>query len=175
MPRHRLAIQSQSVLQATIVALMSVTSGVADAAEDASHFIAPDGFVVEKVAGQPLVDYPLFGCFDDRGRLYVPEGTGLNVPGTELVKKPLGRITLLEDTDGDGRFDTSKLFADGLVFPQGILWHDGVVYTASHPNIWRLVDTDGDDRADQREVLVGKFGFNGNGCDIHGPFLGPDG
>ncbi|MFV2066815.1 MAG: PVC-type heme-binding CxxCH protein [Pirellulales bacterium] len=186
MPRHRLAIQcltiqSQSVLQATmivlmaVIVLMGVTSGVADTTEETSRFVAPDGWVVEKVAGQPLVDYPLFGCFDDRGRLYVPEGTGLNVPGTELAKKPLGRITLLEDTDGDGRFDTSKLFADGLVFPQGILWHDGAVYTASHPNIWKLVDTDGDDRADRREVLVGKFGFNGNGCDIHGPFLGPDG
>ena len=38
-----------------------------------------------------------------------------------------------------------------------------------------LEDTDGDGRADKKEELVGKFGFNGNGCDIHGPFLGPDG
>ncbi len=92
-----------------------------------AKFIAPAGCVVEKVAGPPLVRYPLFGCFDDEGRLYVAEGTGLNVPGTELVKKKLGRITLLEDTDGDGRFDTMMLFADGLVFPQGVLWHDAVV------------------------------------------------
>ena len=175
MRRQRLAIGLGNVLRAAAVVLASVAVGVADTPEETSRFVAPEGWVVEKVAGQPLVDYPLFGCFDDRGRLYVPEGTGLNVPGTDLVEKPLGRITLLEDTDGDGRFDTSKLFADGLIFPQGILWHDGAVYTASHPNIWKLVDTDGDDRADRREVLVGEFGFNGNGCDIHGPFLGPDG
>ncbi|GIW92362.1 MAG: hypothetical protein KatS3mg110_0403 [Pirellulaceae bacterium] len=143
--------------------------------QETNKFVVPEGVVVEQVAGPPLVRYPLFGCFDDQGRLYVAEGTGLNAPGTELVQHKLGRITLLEDTDGDGRFDKSTCFADQLVFPQGVLWHNGVVYTASHPYIWRLQDTDGDGRADRRDALVGKFGFNGNGCDIHGPFLGPDG
>jgi hypothetical protein len=94
------------------------------------------------VAGQPLINYPLFACFDDEGRLYVAEGTGLNVPGTELVKKKLGRITCLEDTNGDGQFDKGTLFVDQLVFPQGVLWHDGAVYTTSHPNIWKLEDND---------------------------------
>jgi putative heme-binding domain-containing protein len=130
---------------------------------------------VEKVAGAPLVRYPLFAAFDDRGRLFVAEGTGTNLPGEELARKKLGRILLLEDTDGDGKFDTSKVFADGLVFPQGILWHDGAVYTASHPSFWKLMDTDGDGKADRREELLTGFKFNGNGCDIHGPFLGPDG
>src|SRR3990172_2313093 len=138
-------------------------------------FRVPPGLVVEKVAGPPLIQYPLFGCLDDQGRLYVAEGTGTNLPGTELVKLQQGRVTLLEDTDGDGAFDASKTFADKLVFPQGVLWHDGAVYVASHPSIWRLEDTDGDGQADRRDELVGKFGFNGNGCDIHGPFLGPDG
>jgi len=144
-------------------------------ATDESRFIVPSGWVVEKVAGQPLVNYPLFACFDDQGRLYVAEGTGKNLPGTELVKLNLGKFTRLEDTDGDGNFDASTTFADGLVFPQGVLWHDGAVYVASHPSIWRLEDTDGDGRADKQEELVSRFGFNGNGCDIHGPFLGPDG
>jgi putative heme-binding domain-containing protein len=141
----------------------------------APRFQVPDGFVVEKVAGPPLVRYPLFAAFDDRGRLFVAEGTGTNLPGEELTKKKLGRILLLEDTDGDGKFDTSKVFADGLVFPQGILWHDGAVYTSSHPSFWRLEDTRGDGKADRREELLTGFKFNGNGCDIHGPFLGPDG
>jgi putative heme-binding domain-containing protein len=138
------------------------------------RFLLPDGFTVERVAGPPLVRYPLFGCFDDAGRLYVAEGTGRSVPGSELIESKPGRITCLEDTDGDGTFDLSSVFADGLVFPQGVLWHDGVVYVASHPAIWRLEDTDGDGRADRRDELIGKFNFNGNGCDIHGPFLGPD-
>ena len=148
--------------------------GAANAA-DIADFHVPPGFVVERVAAPPLVRYPLFISLDDRGRMYVAEGTGTNLPGAELATKFLGRILLLEDEDGDGRFDTSRVFADKLVFPQGVLWHDGAVYTASHPGIWRLEDTDGDGAADRREELLAGFKFNGNGCDIHGPFLGPDG
>jgi putative heme-binding domain-containing protein len=137
-------------------------------------FQVPPGFVVEKVAGPPLVRYPLFACFDDRGRLFVAEGTGTNLPGAELAKKKLGRILVLEDTDGDGKFDTSAVFADQLVFPQGVLWHDGALYAASHPSFWRFPDA-GRNKAGRREELATGFNFNGNGCDIHGPFLGPDG
>jgi putative heme-binding domain-containing protein len=161
-----------------LIVMIGHTSRGADAPVTStvvSSFRVPAACVVELVAGEPLIQYPLFACFDDRGRLYVAEGTGTNLPGAELVKLNLGKITLLEDTDGDGRFDKAKTFADKLVFPQGVLWHDGAVYVASHPAIWKLRDTDGDDVADVREELVGKFGFSGNGCDIHGPFLGPDG
>src|SRR4029077_638182 len=86
-----------------------------------------------------------------------------------------GRILLLEDTDGDGKFDTSKVFVDQLVFPQGVLCHDGALYSLSHPSFWRFRDTTGDGKADEREAMISRFNFNGNGCDIHGPFLGPDG
>jgi hypothetical protein len=137
----------------------------------------PPGFVVEKVAGPPLIRYPLFAAFDDRGRLFVAEGTGTNLPGAELLrlKKQLGRITLLEDTDGDGAFDKSTVFADDLTFPTGVCWHEGALYATSHPSLWRFEDADGDGKADRREAVVSRFNFNGNGCDIHGPFAGPDG
>src|SRR5262245_15033288 len=65
-------------------------------------FQAPPGFVVERVAGPPLVRYPLFAEFDDRGRLLVAEGTGANLTADELRARKTGRITLLEDRDGDG-------------------------------------------------------------------------
>lgn len=164
-------------LSSCLIACCSLSAAGLLAAEPShnARFELPEGFVVEQVAAPPLVRYPLFVSFDDRGRLYVAEGTGTNLPGPELAGKHLGRILLLEDVDGDGRFDTSKVFADKLVFPQGILWHDGAVFTASHPSIWRLEDVDGDGQADQREELLSGFKFNGNGCDIHGPFLGPDG
>lgn len=145
------------------------------AAEPAPRFQVPTGFVVEQVAAPPLVRYPLFASFDNEGRLYVAEGTGQNVAGKEIVNKKLGRIVVLEDKNGDGKFDTSRVFADGLVFPQGVLWHDGSVYAASHPSFWKLTDTKGTGVADRREEIVTGFNFNGNGCDIHGPFLGPDG
>jgi hypothetical protein len=58
-------------------------------------------------------------------------------------------IRRLGDTDGDGRFDRSAVFADRLTFPQGVLWHDRAVFVASPPSLWRLEDTDGDDVADR--------------------------
>src|SRR5437899_560648 len=87
--------------------------------ETNARFRVPPGFVVEKVAGAPLIRYPLFACLDDRGRLFVAEGTGTNLPGPELLKLPrqLGKITLLEDTNGDGVFDKASTFADDLTFP----------------------------------------------------------
>ena len=63
-------------------------------------------------------------------------------------------MRVLEDTDGDGRYDKSTLFADGLNFPTGLLtWRDGVIVTAA-PDVVYLRDTDGDGKADAREVLV---------------------
>ena len=49
---------------------------------------------------------------------------------------------------------------------------DGALYATSHPNLWKFEEKDG---RVHRQALVSKFNFNGNGCDIHGPFLGPDG
>jgi putative membrane-bound dehydrogenase-like protein len=135
----------------------------------------PPGFVVERVAGTPLVEHPYMATFDERGRLYVCDAEGVNLDAAHLLKDPPNRIRLLEDTDGDGRFDRSTVFADKMTFPMGVLPYDGAVYSASAPSLWRLRDRDGTGVADHREELVTKFGFSGNAADIHGPFLGPDG
>jgi putative membrane-bound dehydrogenase-like protein len=175
MPRSKFWLAFIGGLAWLAPALVVSADPATSSKNDLKSFRLPPGMTIEKVATAPLIQYPLFACFDDTGRLYVAEGTGRNLPGTELVKLNLGKITLLEDTDHDGTFDKGTTFADGLVFPQGVLWHDGAVYVASHPSIWRLVDTDGDGKADRREELITRFNFNGNGCDIHGPFAGPDG
>jgi putative membrane-bound dehydrogenase-like protein len=144
----------------------------------APPFTVPPGFVVERVAGPPLIERPMMAGFDERGRLYVCDSSGFNLmEGTSeiLVKNPPNAIRMLEDVDGDGRFDKSTVFADKMTFPMGALWHEGAIYTASAPSLWRLEDTDGDGVADRRQEFVTKFDFGGNSCDIHGPFLGPDG
>jgi len=135
----------------------------------------PDGFVVELVAGPPLVSHPMMAGFDDRGRLYVADALGVNLNAEELQRDLPNRIQRLEDTDDDGRFDRATTFADKMTFPMGAVWHRGAIYTASPPYIWRLEDTDDDGVADRREQIVGKFGFIGNAADIHGCFIGPDG
>ena len=82
---------------------------------------------------------------------------------------------MIEDTDGDGVFDKSTIFADKLTYPQGALWYDGWLYVASSGAIWRFRDNDDDGRADVREQIVNEFGYTGNAADVHGCFLGPGG
>jgi putative heme-binding domain-containing protein len=135
----------------------------------------PEGFDIELVAGPSLVQHPTMACFDDQGRLYVCDGPGLNLPAKELLRDLPNMIRRLEDTDGDGRYDRSVVYADKMTFPMGAQWYQGAVYTASPPNIWKLEDRDGDGVAEKRSVLVSEFGFTGNAADIHGCFLGPDG
>jgi putative membrane-bound dehydrogenase-like protein len=137
----------------------------------------PPGFVVERVAGPPLVERPMMAGFDERGRLFVCDSFGFNLTeGTSdvFVKNPRDVIRMLQVTDGDGRFERSTVFADKLTFPMGVLWHEGALYTASAPHLWRLEETDVG-LSERRQQFVSKFEFGGNGCDIHGPFLGPDG
>jgi putative heme-binding domain-containing protein len=138
-------------------------------------FTVPPGYTVEKVAGPPLVEHPMFACFDDHGRLYVADSGGKNLKAEDLLKDLPSCIRRLESTKNDGVFDKSIVFADKMSFPMGVLWHDGHVYCCSPPSLWRLTDTNGDGIADERKELVSKFGFIGNAADIHGPWLGPDG
>jgi putative membrane-bound dehydrogenase-like protein len=139
-------------------------------------FQVPPGFVAERVAGPPVVEYPMVAGFDERGRLFVAHSAGRNVKGAEQLLKELpNSIRLLEDTHGDGHFDKYTVFADKMTIPTGALWHDGALYVCSPPYLWRLKDSKGAGVADQRQELVGKFSFWGHTGDIHGPFLGPEG
>jgi len=159
-------------------AILAVTPvGRAFAAEPTtlSTITVPAGYEIEMVAGPPLVEHPTMAGFDERGRLFVADNAGVNFPAAELLEKLPNCVRMLEDTNGDGRFDKSTVFADKMTFPMGALAHRGSLYVASPPYIWKLTDTDGDGRADQREAIVGSFGFIGNAADIHGCFLGPEG
>ena len=135
----------------------------------------PEGYEVELAAGPPLVAHPTMACLDDRGRLFVSENAGVNLSAAELEEQLPNSVRLLEDTNRDGRFDKSTVFADRMTFPMGGAWHDGALYVASPPNIWRLEDTDDDGVADKREILVSQFGYTGNAASVHGCFNGPDG
>ncbi len=135
----------------------------------------PDGFTAELAAAPPLVTHPTMACFDDRGRLYVCNNAGVNMTNQDLEKNLPNAIHRLTDRDQDGRFDHATVFADKMTFPMGGTWHDGALYVASPPNIWRLRDTDDDGVADDRQVIVNQFGYNGNAASIHGCFSGPDG
>ncbi len=135
----------------------------------------PAGFTIEVAAASPLVKHPMLAGFDHRGRLFIAESAGKNIRSADLVKDPPNFIRMIADTNGDGVFDRSTIFADKMTLPMGALWHRGALYVASPPNIWRLRDFDDDGVADERTVLVDTFGFSGNAASVHGCFLGPNG
>jgi putative membrane-bound dehydrogenase-like protein len=138
-------------------------------------FTLPEGFEIELVAGPPLVNRPIVADFDEDGRLYVADSSGSNDPvKVQLEKKP-HRIVRLEHTDGDGKFDKATVFADHMMFPEGVMWLDGSVYVGAPPSIWKLTDTDGDGVADKREEWYKGKTLGGCANDIHGPYAGPDG
>lgn len=131
----------------------------------------PDGFAIRKAAE---ASFPMFACFDDRGRLYVTESSGGDLY-LELQKKVRQcRIRRFEDKDGDGIFETSTVFAEGLVPSMGIAWHAGRIYAADPPDVATYEDVDDDGKADRRRVILTGFGHSDNGS-LHGLLFGPDG
>src|SRR5713226_7974458 len=135
----------------------------------------PKGFKVEMAAGPDLVSYPMMGTLDDRGRLFLCESSGNTLTNPQMTSNPDYLIRMLEDTDGDGIYDRSTVFADKLTLPAGAVWYRGSLYVASPPDLIRFDDLDGDGVADRREVIVTGWNLSSNAASLHGPFLGPDG
>jgi putative membrane-bound dehydrogenase-like protein len=117
--------------------------------------LAP-GFQVDLVVAEPLVLDPVAMDWDFTGRLWVVEMADYPL-GMDGKGKPGGRVRVIEDSDGDGKYDRSVIFVEGLNFPTGIItWRDGVIVTAA-PEILFFKDTDSDGRADIRQVLYSGF------------------
>ncbi len=115
-----------------------------------------DGLTVELVASEPEVVDPIDIAFDQAGNLYVVEMH--DYPFEAERPEDMGRIRLLQDRDGDGRFETSYVFAEGLHWPTSVHpWRDGVLVVAP-PEMLYLADRDGDYRAEVRQVVLRGFG-----------------
>jgi putative membrane-bound dehydrogenase-like protein len=128
-----------------------------------------DGFRIELVASEPDITSPVAMDIDEHGRLFVVE-----MPGYPLDTSASGRIKLLEDTNGDGRFDRVQVFADGLVLPSGVMrWKKGVLVTAA-PDLIYFEDADGDGRAETREVLLTGFARTNPQHVVNQPLYGLD-
>lgn len=136
----------------------------------------PDGFVIEVAADSALIDFPMFSTLDEYGRLFVFESTGDKYKETEdAIKEPQFRINLLEDTDRDGRYDKSTIYADKVGFPQGGVFYKGSLYASSAPDLIKFTDTNHDGVADTREVILSGWVLNVNANSLVGPSLSPDG
>jgi putative membrane-bound dehydrogenase-like protein len=114
------------------------------------------GFKLQLAAHEPQVRDPIAICFDERGRMFVCEM--IDYSEMRDVKPHLGRISMLQDKDGDGYFETSQVFADDLPWPTGLIWANGGLYVGATPDIWRFEDKDGDGKAEVREKVFTGFG-----------------
>ncbi len=161
------------------------------------HFRVADGLAVKLFAAEPLVRQPVTMTFDDRGRLWViqylqyPTPAGLKPVEVDQYlrtkydrrpepppKGPHGadRITILEDTDGDGRADRAKDFVTGLNLASALAIGNGGVYVGQAPYLLFYPDRNGDDVPDgDPEVLLTGFGMEDAHAVVNSLVWGPDG
>jgi len=116
-----------------------------------STFQIKKGFRIELVAAEPLVVDPIAMAFDEDGRLFVVEMR--DYPERRNERPHLGRIRMLEDTDGDGRFDKSAVYVDNLPWPTAVICWNGGIFVGATPDILYCKDTNGDGVAEVREVV----------------------
>ncbi len=114
------------------------------------------GFKLQLAAHEPQVRSPIAVCFDENGRMFVCEM--IDYSEMRDVTPHLGRISMLQDKDGDGHYETSQVFADDLPWPTGLAWANGGLYVGATPDIWRFEDKDGDGKAEVREKVFTGFG-----------------
>ncbi|PZX56958.1 putative membrane-bound dehydrogenase-like protein [Algoriphagus ratkowskyi] len=116
----------------------------------------PVGFELELFASEPMIINPMAMAWDERGRLFVFETT--DYPNEISKEGGDDKIKILEDTDGDGKADKVTVFAEGLNIPTSMTMINGGVLISMAPDFIFLKDTDGDDVADVREVLITGWG-----------------
>ncbi len=126
-------------------------------AEALASFRVRPGFRVELVAAEPAVIDPISFEWGADGRLWVVEMRDYPL-GIDGKGKPGGVVKVLEDADGDGRYEKATTFLEGVGFPSSVMpWRKGVLIAAA-PDLIYAEDTDGDGRADVQKVLF--TGFN---------------
>jgi glucose/arabinose dehydrogenase len=110
-------------------------------------------------AAEPDIMKPIAFAWDARGRLWVAETRDYPHGVMEDQQKGNDSIKICEDTDGDGKADKFTVFADKLNIPTSLVFANGGVIVAQSPNFVFLKDTDGDDKADVRQVIMTGFGI----------------
>ncbi len=138
---------------------VSAESPVLPAADEMKTFFMPPGYRVDLVASEPLIQDPILIDWDPDGRLWAIEMPGYMTDITATGEhNPTGRIVVLEDTDNDGKMDKRTVFADGLILPRALKVLDHGVLVGEPPNLWLMRDTNGDLKADAKELVTDQFG-----------------
>ena len=122
------------------------------------HLVVPQGFEVQVFASEPDIRNPIAFSWDERGRLWVLEST--DYPHNHIGQETgTDRITICEDTNGDGKADTFTRFAENQPLSTALMVVKGGALVGQAPDIVFMEDTDGDDRYDQKtKVIDNAFG-----------------
>jgi mono/diheme cytochrome c family protein/glucose/arabinose dehydrogenase len=130
--------------------------------QEQALFLLHDGYHIEPVLADPLIQDPVSVSFDGNGRMYVIEMRSYmqDISGTN-ARAPISIISRHEDTDGDGVYDQHTVFADKLVLPRiAFPLDDGVLLVLETDNrdLYKYTDTNGDGVADKRELFYSGAG-----------------
>lgn len=142
--------------------------------DSVKNMIVPPGFQVESIASEPGLVQPIAFTWDEKGRIWVIEGNTYPKRAPEGEGKD--RILILEDKDGDGKFETRKVFFEGLNLASGIEVGYGGVWVGSAPYFYFISDKNGDDIPDAApQVLLDGWGYQDTHETLNSFIWGPDG
>ena len=122
--------------------------------DEQETFQVEPGLKVQLVASEPMVEDPVVFTFDEDGRLWVVEMRSFmpDIEG-EGEREPIGRVSVLEDQDGDGVMDVSTVYLDSLIMPRALALVAGGVLVVAEESLWMTKDLDGDLRADSKTLI----------------------
>ena len=131
-------------------------------AEEAKQFLLPPGYRMELVLSEPEIKEPNLVVFDSNGRMFVTEMRSYMQDADAINEKdPISRISMHEDTNGDGIYDRHTVFADNMIIPRFILPMEGnsiLTMETDAYEVYKLTDTDGDGVSDKKELWTSNFG-----------------
>jgi putative membrane-bound dehydrogenase-like protein len=183
---------------AELSSLRYPAGGPTPSAEAVKHFNLHPEFNISVAADENIAEKIMSLDWDTKGRLWVvetpeyPNGRDINAAdapikpwragrageypvGTKEQRKPRDRVSILEDTNGDGIMDKKTVFADGLELPTSVVFYKDGIIVAQAPEILWIRDTDGDGKADKTEVLFTGWGTGDTHAVISNLRWGPDG
>jgi putative membrane-bound dehydrogenase-like protein len=120
----------------------------------------PADFEIQLFAAEPDITNPIAMAWDERGRLWVVESVDYPNTFKETDGAANDRIKICEDTNGDGKADKFTVFADKLNIPTSMVFSNGGIIVSMAPDFLFMKDTNGDDVADVREVIMTGWGKN---------------
>ena len=146
------------------------------AEEAVARMTVADGLEVKLAAAEPMITQAMAFCWDDRGRMWIAENRDYENRKAGFSGSGDSRVVILEDTDGDGKFDTRKVFLEGIPFPAAIAVGFDGLWLGAPPNLLFVPDRDRNDRADANiEIRLTGWGIQDRHETLNSFIWGPDG